>query len=230
MNAATKVFATRHGQTEWNAKALLQGQKESGLTELGRKQSQLLGRRLQGERLTAVYSSTSGRAVSTARLVAEPLALPFRQLPGLAEMDLGEWQGLSFADVAERWPEAHERFWSAPADFTATAGGESFHELHRRAVKCLAWINEEHVGDTVLLVTHSLVIKALWLVATGRPLADFWVTEEFAPCGLTLLEHRQGWEVTLLDERGHLSPTAEPMAARTDERSPELSKRRSKPV
>ncbi|MEV3998823.1 histidine phosphatase family protein [Streptomyces halstedii] len=230
MNAATKVFVTRHGQTEWNAKALLQGQKESGLTELGREQSRLLGRRLQGEQLTAVYSSASSRAISTARLVVEPLGLRFSQLPGLEEMDLGEWQGLSFADVAGRWPEAHERFWSAPADFMATAGGESFRELLQRAEKCLAWINEEHAGDTVLLVTHSLVIKALWLVATDRPLADFWVTEEFAPCGLTLLEHRQGWEVPLLDERGHFSSTAEPMAARTDERSPELSRRRSKPA
>jgi broad specificity phosphatase PhoE len=229
MSTATKVFATRHGQTEWNAKALLQGQRESDLTELGREQSRLLGRRLRDEALTAVYSSASGRAVSTARLVAEPLGLPVRQLPGLEEMDLGEWQGLSFADVAERWPEEHESFWSSPADFTATAGGESFRDVHQRAVQCLDWINETHAGDTVLLVTHSLVIKALWLVATGRPLADLWVTEEFAPCGLTLLEHRQGWQVALLDDRGHLSSTAEAMAVRTEATSPELSSRRSNP-
>lgn len=230
MNAVTRVFATRHGQTEWNAKALLQGQKESDLTDLGREQSRLLGARLRGEPLAAVYSSGSRRAISSASLIAAPLGLTVRRLPGLEEMDLGEWQGLSFADVAERWPEAHERFWSAPAAFQATARGESFHDLYGRATECLEWISQMHAGDSVLLVTHSLVLKAFWLVATGRPLDDFWVTGEFAPGGLTLLERGQEWEVSILDDRSHLCVNAEPIASSTGPRAPELSSRRSKPV
>lgn len=230
MSSTTRVFATRHGQTEWNTKALLQGHQESNLTDLGREQSRLLGARLRDEPLTAIYSSTSRRAMSTAQLIAEPRGLTVSKFPGLEEMDLGQWQGLSFADVAERWPEAHDRFWSAPADFEATAGGESFHDLYRRATECLARITRMHAGERVLLVTHSLVLKALWLVATGRPLADFWVTSEFAPGGLTLLEHGQEWEVSILDDRGHLSTSAEPIAANTGSTSPELSSRRSNPA
>ncbi|OPF81402.1 histidine phosphatase family protein [Streptomyces antioxidans] len=230
MRSTTQVFATRHGQTEWNAKALLQGHQESNLTDLGREQSRLLGVRLNEEPLMAIYSSASGRALSTARLIAEPRGLTVSELPGLEEMDLGQWQGLSFADVAERWPEAHDRFWSAPLEFEATAGGESFHDLYRRAAKCLARISQVHAGECVLLVTHSLVLKALWLVVTGRPLEDFWMTDEFAPGGLTLLEHRQEWEVSILDDRGHLSASAAPIATNTGSMAPELSSRRSNPA
>jgi probable phosphoglycerate mutase len=122
-------------------------------------------------------------------------------------MDLGGWQGLTFAEVAAVWPEAHRHFWDEPSAYCSPAGGESFADLRARADAALATIVEANPVGDVLVVTHSLVIKAFWLVVTHRPVADFWATAEFGPGGLTVL-HADAGEMAfhVLNDMTHLEP------------------------
>ena len=197
------LYAIRHAETAWNAEGRLQGTQESPLSPKGRRQAERLSAALADRPVVAVYTAATGRAVATAQPLAAGLGLVPCPTPALNEMDLGDWQGLTFAQVQQRWPEQHTAFWESPQDYRPAAGGESFEDLHRRTSALLDALAQ---GDGhVVLVTHSLVIKALWLVATRRPLADFWVTDEFMPASISSFQlDAREWTIGQLNNRDHL--------------------------
>jgi broad specificity phosphatase PhoE len=201
----TTLLLTRHGQTEWNLERRLQGRFDAPLTSLGVRQALELGRRLEEREIDAVYVSPTNRTRETARLLLRGRDLPVFELDDLREMDLGPWQGMRIDDVARAWPDEHHLFWNAPRDYVpAAAGAESFASFRARAARVLAALRVRASHGSLLVVTHSLVVKALWLVATGRPVDDMWTGEEIPGGSLTELQHVDGrWRVVRLGEVGH---------------------------
>lgn len=201
----TRLLVTRHGATTWNRTGKLQGRIDVPLSDLGHAQAKALAERLAHTEFAHVYRSDTVRAEQTARVLVEGGRAPVTTMDGLTEMDLGGWQGLTFTEVAERWPRQHDAFWHDPGSYRSPVDGESFGELRHRAAAAMSRIVALHPSDTVLVVTHSLVIKAMWLVVNDRPLSDFWVTEEFGPAGLTVFETGgHGYTTTLLNDTTHL--------------------------
>jgi broad specificity phosphatase PhoE len=203
----TTLLLTRHGQTEWNLERRLQGRFDAPLTPLGVRQAVELGRRLEERTIDAVYVSPTNRTRETARLLLRGRDLPVLELDDLREMDLGPWQGMRIDDVARAWPEEHHLFWNAPRDYVpaAAGGGESFGSFRARGARVLEALRARAPHGSLLVVTHSLVVKALWLVATGRPVDDMWTGEEIAGGSLTELEHVDGgWRVVRLGDEGHV--------------------------
>jgi broad specificity phosphatase PhoE len=147
--AVTTVLLVRHGETDWNREHRWQGWADVPLNELGRRQAAELAGRLRGVRLDAVYSSDLRRAHETAELVAAEHGLPVVADPGLREIDVGSWSGLTR-------PEIDERFGGEwPAD--AETGEEHATRVRAAAARIL----RAHPGGTVLLVTHGGTIRAL---------------------------------------------------------------------
>ena len=100
------LLLVRHGETDWNIENRFQGHADPPLNETGREQSRELARELAGERLVAVVSSPLRRAtLETAETIAAAHDLPLRQEPGLREVDLGSWTGLTRTEVEARDPE-----------------------------------------------------------------------------------------------------------------------------
>jgi len=156
----------RHGETEENAKGRWLGLRDSPLTETGRGQALALGERLKRDGpWAAIATSSLGRAVETALLLAAPVGAPVLAPDHeLREYDFGEWDGLTPAELRARG------FWAAvkrDAEF-APPGGERFAAAARRLSAALDRIASAHPGASVIVVTHGLALAAaLALSLTG---------------------------------------------------------------
>ena len=175
MTSATGVtlLIVRHAQTEQNRDGVVQGQADNPLSELGLRQAAALGDRLAGERLAAVYASPLQRAQATAAAVATPHGLPVLPAPGLIEMDIGEMEGLTGAELRLRFPEFLAAWTSERAGAAVMPGGESLDQVQARALAAVQAVLGEHMAGTIAVVTHNFVLLTLLCHFLGLPLHHF---------------------------------------------------------
>jgi broad specificity phosphatase PhoE len=98
------------------------------------------------------------RARQTAEIIAAPHGLAAVAIEELTECDLGDWEGLDWPGVRARDPEGLARFLEAPDQYRHP-GGESYRAVHDRASKALGELLERHEGQTVLVVTHQVILR-----------------------------------------------------------------------
>jgi probable phosphoglycerate mutase len=163
---STTLIVIRHGETEWNREKRMQGTTDTRLSDIGRAQAQALGRRLAAHPFGALYSSDLSRAHDTARAVAEHTGHHVVVDPRLQERRFGIFEGLLASEIMERYPEEHARFISRDQDFVVP-GGESARQFTQRCLGCLAEIAGRHRGGEVVVVSHGLVLDALYRAANG---------------------------------------------------------------
>ncbi|HVM34986.1 MAG TPA: histidine phosphatase family protein [Actinomycetota bacterium] len=155
----TRVFLVRHGETEWNRTKRAQGHADIAMNTDGHRQAAHAAASLAHLEVAAVYSSDLGRAVDTARPIAEAHGLEVEIEPDLREIDQGEWEGLTVEEIRERWPE----LWGPARHYSARPGGESPQQVRARATRALARIVEGHGDQAVVLVSHGGTIR--WITA-----------------------------------------------------------------
>lgn len=158
--AQTRLLLLRHGQTELSVQRRYSGRGNPALTELGRRQADAAARYLaQRGGISAVFASPLQRAYDTAAAAAKALGLDVTVDDDLIETDFGSWEGLTFAEAAERDPELHGR-WLRDTS-TAPPGGESFDVVADRVSRVRDRIVAAQRGTTVLVVSHVTPIKML---------------------------------------------------------------------
>jgi broad specificity phosphatase PhoE len=154
------LLLVRHGQSEWNAAGLCQGQTpDVPLTELGHAQAAAVARDLATLRPGALISSDLHRAVQTAEHCARATGLAFTTTPALREQGYGVLEGRpsrELWDVVD-WTDPH---WSAE-------GGESLAQLHERVTGFLHQLRTDPPAEVVAIVTHGDTIRAVQAVAAG---------------------------------------------------------------
>jgi probable phosphoglycerate mutase len=160
------VYLVRHGQSEWNALRMTQGQtSHPRLTSLGREQAEraasLIGKDLAGRPVIRIVTSDLVRAVETADVVSRTLRAPVTLDTRLREQHLGELEGRGYD---ETWAAAEAHDWSDPT--LPLAGGESIMEVHDRLGAVLTELAELDGGVTVL-VSHGDAIRAAIAHLTG---------------------------------------------------------------
>src|SRR5579859_7240063 len=111
----SRLLLIRHAESAWNEMGRLQGQLDSPLSPLGRRQAELLARRLAGRRPAAFYSSDLNRALETTQPLRDRWELAAVPHPGLREVNLGEWQGLDRKQIAARYPDRWAAWQRAPS-------------------------------------------------------------------------------------------------------------------
>ena len=186
MSQWPEVFVLRHGQTHWNVEGRLQGHLDSPLTDLGREQA-----RRQGEILSDILTmpiqtlcSPVGRAWETARLAG----LSPQAEPALAELGLGEWQGLSVDAVKATLTEISHKDSIHLWKFSAP-GGETVNQMQERLRDFLCRLNKP-----AILVTHGVTSRMLRCLLLGRPVEDM----ETLPGGQGVVHHlKGGWAEVL---------------------------------
>ena len=138
-----RIWLVRHGQTEANAEQRFCGWGESALTREGMEQARWLASYLSKRPLCALYSSDLRRALATAGAIAEAQQLPLavRAMAAWREVDFGAWEGLTYAEIAARFPDRLD-FFTAPAHY-APPGGESLTHLQQRVLTGLAHVLAE---------------------------------------------------------------------------------------
>lgn len=165
----TELILIRHGETEWNRERRMQGQTDTPLSDIGRAQAAALGRRFAGADFAALYSSDLSRAHHTADAVAAVTGHEIRLDRALREREFGLFEGLTADEIAARYPEEYARFKARDPDW-AVAGGESPRAFYARCMETLGRIARRHHGETVVVVTHGLVLDSAYRAAHRMPL------------------------------------------------------------
>ena len=160
----TRILAIRHGETAWNVDGRIQGQLDVALNEAGRWQVQRLALAVAEEDIAAVYSSDLLRAFETAQAVARGLGLPIVTDVGLRERGFGEFEGLTYAEISQRFPEMTERWRKRDPSFGAP-GGETLNWFYARSVATATRLAALHPGQTIALVSHGGVMDCLYRAA-----------------------------------------------------------------
>ncbi|MEU7002898.1 histidine phosphatase family protein [Nonomuraea sp. NPDC046570] len=164
----TDLVLVRHGETVWHAENRYAGLSDIALTPRGIEQAATLAAWARGAGLTAVWSSTLGRA----RRTAEATGLGVRLDERLRELDFGQGDGLTAAEMRERFPEARAAFEADPVAHHLP-GGEDPREAAERFVACLRDITAAHPGGRVLVVAHTTAIRLALCALLGVPLKDY---------------------------------------------------------
>ena len=120
----------------------------------------------------AVVTSPLRRAAATAAIAATELGLTAVTDDDLRETDFGEWEGLTLAEIQQRWPAAVTAWQHDPQQ--APPGGESFADTARRVYQACDRLLRDHHGQTVLVVSHITPIKILLCRALDVPLAALY--------------------------------------------------------
>jgi probable phosphoglycerate mutase len=158
-----RMLLLRHGQTPMSVERRYSGRGEPSLTPLGEQQALGAAARLSAMdsigSSTPIISSPLGRTRQTAQALADATGGQVEIHEGLIETDFGDWEGLTFAEAAERDPEYHRR-WLGDSSVPAP-GGESFDAVHRRVLKTRDELITAHAGQTIVLVSHVTPIKSL---------------------------------------------------------------------
>jgi alpha-ribazole phosphatase/probable phosphoglycerate mutase len=119
-----------------------------------------VARRLKKTQLSAVYSSPRQRAYESAEIIAVEHNLDVSSDPRLCEIDFGEFEGLTYNEAAERYPEDYREWMERPTEVTFP-GGESFMALRERVTRWADRIHTSHSGQTVAVVSHGGVNRVI---------------------------------------------------------------------
>jgi probable phosphomutase (TIGR03848 family) len=191
---ATVVLLVRHGLTPTTGVKLPGRAPGLHLSEEGRRQAETAATRIgKLPKVAAVYSSPITRARETALPIARAVKRALRIDRDLAELDIGEWTGLSLKQAARR-PE-WETVQRTPSSFRFP-DGESFPEMQARMTSALGRIVARHPGQVVVAVSHADPIKAAVAQALGTPL-DLFQRIMIAPSSITAVAYRRGGPAVL---------------------------------
>ncbi|MBZ5736463.1 bifunctional RNase H/acid phosphatase [Nocardioides sp. TRM66260-LWL] len=186
---ATTLILLRHGVTVHTSAKRFSGGlggDNPPLSDEGREQIAAAAAWLRGlgEDVAAVVSSPVRRTRESAQIVADELGLPVEEEPGFAEMEFGDWDGLTFLEVAER-DQAGLDAWLGSLD-VAPPGGESFRTVQERVHAGLERTLARHAGRTIVVVSHVTPIKTLVADALDAPLAAVF-RMELTPASVSVI-------------------------------------------
>ncbi|MFF5358628.1 bifunctional RNase H/acid phosphatase [Streptomyces scabiei] len=197
----------RHGETPLTPQKRFSGSggSDPSLSEVGRYQAERVAAALAARgTIQEVVSSPLARCRETAGIVAARLGLGVTVEDGLRETDFGAWEGLSFGEVRERYPDDMNA-WLASPDAEPTGGGESFAAVAHRVAATRDALVAAHRGRTVLLVSHVTPIKTLVRLALGAP-SESLFRMELSAASLSALAYYADGNATLrlLNDTSHL--------------------------
>ncbi|MFE4825666.1 bifunctional RNase H/acid phosphatase [Streptomyces sp. NPDC056672] len=197
----------RHGETALTPEKRFSGSGggDPELSATGRRQAEAVATALAARgTVQDIVSSPLRRCRETAAAVASRLGLDVTVEEGLRETDFGAWEGLSFAEVRERYPDDLSAWLASPA-VAPTGGGESFATVGRRVRAARDRLLDRYQGRTVLLVTHVTPVKTLIRLALGAPPESLFRMELSAASLSAVAYYADGnASVRLLNDTSHL--------------------------
>ena len=151
-SASTRLILERHGEPDATVQGRCYGRLDPGLSQRWREQMRLAWLLIDNECLSGFYSSPSRRAIeSTAlRSIETPAVIDER----LREIDFGAFEGLTYDEIATRYPQTYAQWMTRPTD-VVFPDGESFAMMSARVREALEQIRRKHSGETVVTVSHG---------------------------------------------------------------------------
>jgi broad specificity phosphatase PhoE len=204
----TTLFLVRHGRTGWNKEQIFRGTRDVPLDAVGKQEALLVGERLKNEGIQAVFASPLSRATETAEAIARFYNLKVQVLPGLMDLNFGEWEGQSLEEVERRYPDLYLRWLQEPHRVIFPAG-EGLNAVRIRAMEAVDGIVVRHPREVVALVSHRVVLKVLICALLGLDNSRFWnIGQDTA--AINCFRHQDGrWIAALLNDTCHLKGIGE---------------------
>ncbi|MEI5906720.1 histidine phosphatase family protein [Bacillus spongiae] len=200
------IYLTRHGETEWNTEHRLQGTKDSALTEKGVNAATALGKRLTSVPFDAVYTSSSNRARTTAKILVNHQYDLITPTDALKEINFGQWEGKTSDEIQEEYPAEFDAFWNSPHTYNHLPHqGEALQVFQQRIEKALLEITQNHTTGNVLIVAHAVVIKVILTMIKQTSLEYLWDPPFIEGTSLTLIKVQNGeFHLELVGDMSHV--------------------------
>ncbi|WP_051848594.1 bifunctional RNase H/acid phosphatase [Streptomyces sp. NRRL WC-3725] len=209
LGAPATLVLLRHGETPLTPQKRFSGSggTDPSLSAAGREQAHRVAEALARRgTIQDVVASPLARTRETAEIVAARLNLGVTLEDGLRETDFGAWEGLTFGEVRERYPDDLDA-WLADPEAHPTGGGESFTETATRIAATRDKLTAAYAGRTVLLVTHVTPIKTFVRLALGAPPKSLFRMELSAASLSAVAYYADGnASVRLFNDTSHLRP------------------------
>jgi probable phosphoglycerate mutase len=201
----TRIILVRHGQTEWNHIERFRGRIDIPLNATGLWQADQTGRWIhQRWEVAAVYASPLGRAMATAAAIAKYCNLNFQSHDDLIDFHFGDWQGKTPAEIQDTWPDLYAT-WLAEPGAVQMPGGESLEDLRLRTARLMQEIVTSYPRQTVALVGHTVVNRAILLNVLQLPTNQFWQLGQ-SNCAINLIDWLDDKFILVsMNETGHLN-------------------------
>jgi len=181
MKSATRIHLIRHGQVLGHDQPRYNGQSDVALTDLGIQQYHRLKERLAGAPVSACYTSDLSRCVMGADIICSAFGIQPVRRNQLRELNIGIWEGLTWDEITQRWPQEWQARMADLVNYRAP-GGENLLDVEARVMPVLSEIMEKHRGQEVLVVGHGGVNRIILLNAIGAPLAGMFNIEQNYGC------------------------------------------------
>ncbi len=170
----TKILLTRHGHVEGIKPPRFRGREPLELTALGRRQATAIAARIAAAwRPSKIYTSPLGRCVETGAAIAEACGIAAETCGDLNDIDYGAWQFKTF-EQARQDDSALFAAWFATPQLVRFPDGESLQDLAARCANALRFVVARHPRETIVLVGHDSVNRALLLELLDLPLSAYW--------------------------------------------------------
>ena len=153
------IIMVRHGESETNVRKVFTGQLDAPLTDAGRQQAKLMAQYLDAYKVDKIYASSLERAMETARAIALRQNCPVENRDELMEINSGLWQGLTFTEIAEKYPQNYA-LWKENIGSATPEEGETCAQLYQRVIAFLNMLLAS-AEETVCLVCHATPIRMM---------------------------------------------------------------------
>ena len=204
----TKIYLIRHAEAEGNLYRRSQGQYNSNVTALGRRQIGALAERFRDVHLDALWSSDLYRTQSTAAAILKYHPdLTLNLTKRLREIDVGVWEDNPWGNLSEDWPEQMRYFSNDPARWSVP-GGEPYRDVIERIRSCVLDLAAQYEGKTIACVTHGLAVRSLLCDLNGIPSDEVWRLPYGDNTSVSLLTVADGQiRVEWFNDASHLEST-----------------------
>lgn len=173
-----KIYLIRHGQTDWNIAGMIQGSHDIPLNETGRIQARKLAEAMDQRPITKIFSSPLIRAAETAQMIAKRQKVELCSIKPLVEVEFGKWEGLTWAEIENQFPEELKR-WTMNPQEVSPPGGETLTSIRNRCVEAWKIIREITGGnEDVAIVSHGATLGHFYSFLMGnKPGEDHKIVE-----------------------------------------------------
>lgn len=200
----TKILLIRHGHVEGIRPERFRGRADLALTDRGRAGAQAVAKRIVSAwRPVRVYLSPMRRCTETASAIAEACRVDAQIIDDLADIDYGAWQSKRYDEIKKADPQLFAA-WFATPHLVRFPSGDSLQDLVARTANALRFALGHHAADTIVLVGHDSVNRALLLQLLDQPLSSYWRLAQ-EPCCINEIDVVDGHiRVLRINETRHL--------------------------
>jgi broad specificity phosphatase PhoE len=169
---SSRIFLTRHGKTAANLENRFAGRSAEPLHHEGEEQLAAVATGLRAETLQAIYAGPLPRTAQSAEIVSQVTGAPIHYRDAFNEIDLPHWDGLTKQEITARFGPEYPTWLSAPQDFQVP-DCETLAQVQKRAVAEIERLLLDHKDQTVLVVSHLIIIRCLVLHYCHQPISEF---------------------------------------------------------